>query len=70
MLFDEFRFDRLEGAQEAIESGRERWRRMQVATLVRDAPDEAVRILKEMGYSITGPVDGPRVPNTAALRRC
>jgi hypothetical protein len=60
MLFDEFGFDKLPSAREAVEAGRERWRRMQIATLVRDAPDEAVRTLKELGYTITDPPDGPR----------
>lgn len=40
-------------ALEALADGRETWRRTQVAAAVRDAPDEAVRVLTDLGYDIT-----------------
>jgi hypothetical protein len=51
-----------------IREGRERWRRRQIATLVRDAPDEAVRVLTDLGYAITAPADGPKLPNAEKLQ--
>jgi hypothetical protein len=69
MLFDEFRFDQLADAQKAIDEGREDWRRMQIATFVRDAPEVAVETLTQLGYTITEPTAGPRLVNKAALRR-
>ncbi|MCX2732547.1 hypothetical protein OOZ19_20100 [Saccharopolyspora sp. NFXS83] len=69
MLLDEFRFDHVDGAKEAVEAGREDWRRRQIATLVRDAPEVAVGALPELGYTITEPSAGPRPVNRAALRR-
>ncbi|WP_433871873.1 hypothetical protein [Saccharopolyspora sp. CA-218241] len=69
MLFDEFQFDRLNGAQQAIDAGRADWRRTQIATMVRDAPDIAVHALHELGYTILEPEAGPRAVNSTALRR-
>lgn len=37
---------------EALRDGRERWRRAQVGTVVRDAPDEAIRVLADLGYRV------------------
>lgn len=70
MLFDEFGFDRMPGARQAIEDGREQWRRLQIATLVRDAPEVAVDALTELGYKVAEPDIGPRRPNAESLRRC
>lgn len=39
------------------DEGREEWRRMQVAAATRDAPTEAIRVLRELGYEVSG--DGP-----------
>jgi hypothetical protein len=65
----EFRFDLRAGAQALLEDGRERWRRRQIGTLVRDAPDEAVRVLGKLGYHVRLPDAGPAAPNVDALRR-
>lgn len=54
-LIEEFAIDCQTGALDAIRHGRLDWRRLQVATVVRDCPDEAVRILKALGYEITAP---------------
>jgi hypothetical protein len=64
----EMDIDRCEGAIEAIEAGRERWRRVQTAALVRDAPDEAVRVLTELGYRVEEPADPAVASNSRALR--
>lgn len=41
-----------EAALEALADGRETWRRTQVGAAVRDAPDEAIRVLEELGYTV------------------
>jgi hypothetical protein len=64
----EFRFDLRRDAADALEEGRERWRRRQAGTIVRDAPDEAVRVLTSLGYVVTAPPAGPAPANAAALR--
>jgi hypothetical protein len=65
----EFRFDLKREASDVLEDGRERWRRRQIATLVRDAPDEAARVLQELGYDVQSPPSGHPPANTAGLRR-
>jgi hypothetical protein len=68
-LAHEFCIDTLPTAVDAIAAGREGWRRKQIAVLVRDAPDVAVRVLEKMGYQVALPVDGVREANALALRR-
>lgn len=60
MLYEEFAIDVQEGFQQVIDNGRARWRRTQIAAAVRDAPAEAMRVLTELGYSVTEPAEGPR----------
>lgn len=67
-LISEFGIDRLPGAEAMLCAGRERWRRRQIATLVRDAPDEAVRVLRELGYGVADPKDGPVPARTSKLQ--
>jgi hypothetical protein len=64
----EFGVDQVEGADTLLCAGRERWRRRQIATLVRDAPDEAVRVLRELGYVVDDPSTGPAVPQVLRLQ--
>lgn len=45
------------------------WRRRQIAALVRDAPDEAVRVLTSLNYRVTAPESGERVADVDMLRR-
>jgi hypothetical protein len=60
--------DPVPGWQAALEAGRERWRRHQIGALVRDAPDEAVRVLEENGYVVVPPSSGPKQPKVSSLR--
>jgi hypothetical protein len=53
-LQDEFGLDTGSGWQEALVNGRTNWKRQQIGAAVRDAPQEAVRVLEELGYSVTG----------------
>lgn len=68
-LIHEFRIDVLPGTPAFLCEGRERWRRRQIAALVRDAPNEAVRVLSELGYDISPPATGEHKPNLVALQR-
>jgi hypothetical protein len=65
----EFRFDLRPGAVRILQDGRERWRRRQIGALVRDAPDVAVRVLDELGYTVKIPDTGHHPTNTASLLR-
>lgn len=64
-LIQECRFDSLSGWQAYVEEGRERWRRRQVAAVTRDVPDEAARVLQELGYGVTPPSDQPTISSKA-----
>jgi hypothetical protein len=68
-LIHEFQIDVLPDAPAVLAEGRERWRRRQIGALVRDAPDEAVRVLAELGYRVNLPATGECKPNSAALQR-
>lgn len=52
MLAIEFGVDSTREGLEALRNGRERWRRAQIGTVVRDAPDEAIRVLADLGYRV------------------
>lgn len=70
MLISEFEIDHEPDAQNVIDEGRARWRRLQAATIVRDSPAEAVRVLKEeLGYKITPPDTGHASERTDRLKR-
>lgn len=66
-LIQECRFDARDGWRQHVEDGRERWRRRQAASVVRDVPDEAARVLRELGYAVTDPSD-VKLPSAKALR--
>ncbi len=68
-LIDDVGIDAEPGAQEALAQGREVWRRKQIAALVRDVPEEAVRVLEEHGYSVHPPPAGPRPTKTRHLHQ-
>lgn len=71
MLIEEFGVKpagSVNAACEALALSREAWRRTQVATVVRDAPSEAVRALEGLGYRVDPPKEGP-VPDTPAKVR-
>lgn len=68
-LIHEFQIDVFPDALAVLADGRERWRRRQIGTLVRDAPDEAIRVLRELGYKVSAPTIGEHKPNSVALQR-
>lgn len=63
-LIYECAFDSCDGWRTVVEDGRERWRRRQAAAVVRDAPDEAVRVLRNLGYTVQKPDPLPDTKNT------
>ncbi|MEP9381119.1 hypothetical protein [Nocardioides sp. KR10-350] len=70
MLITEFGVDTQPDAQQVIEEGRARWRRRQTAAIVRDAPAEAVRVLREeLGYQVIEPTTGPADERLGNLTR-
>ncbi|GMA23112.1 hypothetical protein GCM10025864_08710 [Luteimicrobium album] len=67
MLVSEFGVDCSKEGREALRRGREKWRRQQTRSVVRDAPQDAVDILRELGYRIEPPAPAP-ASNIARLR--
>ncbi len=68
-LIDGCHVDSVDGWRVVVMEGRRRWRLRQIATVVRDVPNEAVRVLREMGYTITDPTAGPPQLRTASLEQ-
>lgn len=67
-LIDECGIDAASGWRRVVEDGRERWRRLQIRTLVRDAPADVAEALERLGYTVTPPAVVPRT-NVESLRR-
>ena len=67
MLVCELGVDCDDRGRELLRDARERWRRDQIRTVVRDAPGEAVETLREMGFTIP-PSDQAHTDNLARLR--
>lgn len=59
--------DCVPGWDSAVADGRERWRRRQVRTLIRDVPALAAEQLAALGYGVTPPGEPP-AENLLALR--
>lgn len=58
MLIDEFGIDNAAESREALAEGREKWRRTQAKSVVRDDPESAVAVLRRLGYDVTWPGHG------------
>jgi hypothetical protein len=69
LFVEEFKLDAMPTARQAIEDGRVRWRRRQLAATVRDDPEEAARVLRELGYDVVPPPAGPISPRLDRLAR-
>lgn len=67
-LIVECGFDYVDGWREHVEAGRERWRRKQVAAIVRDVHTDAADTLRNLGYTVTPPVPLPD-ESAKALRK-
>ncbi len=58
-LLCECLFDAEPGWRAHVDAGRERWRRRQAAVVARDVPEEAARVLRELGYTVEAPDPAP-----------
>ena len=58
-LIEECRFDALPGWKPHVEAGRERWRRRQVAAVVRNVHTTAAKTLRDLGYTVEPPRELP-----------
>ncbi|MGP4114696.1 hypothetical protein ACTWP5_27770 [Streptomyces sp. 4N509B] len=69
LLHREFAIDVVDGWEGAIREHLEDWRRLQLRSAVRDAPEEAIKVLRSLGYSVEPPrVAAPRPsPESAKL---
>lgn len=67
-LVADCRFDHREGWREAVVAGRERWRRLQIRSAVRDAPQDAAEALRRLGYQVTPPSAGAPHDDVDRLR--
>jgi len=67
-LIDDCRFDAQPRWRDHVELGRERWRRLQLRTVVRDVPMEAADELKRLGYTVIEPEEGPPSQGSVTLR--
>ncbi len=54
-LIEDCGVDSLPGWKDTVEDGRENWRRMQLRSVVRDAPEDAASVLRHLGYEVTAP---------------
>jgi hypothetical protein len=55
LLVSEFGLDALPAWEQAVFQGRARWRRTQAKAVTRDFPDEAVDVLRQLGYQVEAP---------------
>lgn len=54
-LIEECGIDSKDNWRTVIEAGREKWRRIQLRSAVRDAPEEAASVLRHLGYTVESP---------------
>lgn len=67
-LIRDCQLDAKPGWKAAVYSGRERWRRYQARTVVRELPADAAEVLRGLGYSVTAPEDGDPPDSAKALQ--
>lgn len=56
------------GWEQTVVGGRETWRRLQLASLIRDAPQQVVAALSDRGFVITPPTSGLPAPRPESFR--
>ena len=69
MLKVEFNIDTSDEWRQVLAEGRIRWRRRQVGAAVRDAPEEAARMLRDLHYTVQRPGRHPSRPGDDKLGR-
>ncbi|MER6664313.1 hypothetical protein ABT256_07175 [Amycolatopsis japonica] len=65
-LISDCRLGAKQGWEQEVKAGRERWRRLQVRSIVRDVPSEAIAALEGLGYTVQPP-DEARQDSRKAL---
>lgn len=68
MLVEEFGVDAVDEWQQHLADGRETWRRTQTKACVRDAPDDAAAVLRDLGYTVEPPPGGSPPDSVDRLR--
>jgi hypothetical protein len=68
-LITEFSVDAKRGYLEVLERKRAEWRRLQIGVCVRDAPEAAALVLRDLGYSVSSPSTGPVAERLDKLER-
>lgn len=66
-LIVDLKFDREKNWRAAVKSGREKWRTTQLAVAVRDSPDHAAEVLRELGYDVIAGSNAVREGNSRRL---
>lgn len=67
MTREEFGIDTAKGWQKVVNEGRQRWRLIQLASAVRDSPEEAARVLRELDYTVERSASSPASGNRNRL---
>lgn len=60
MLIVEFDIDHHIGWNDLIKAGRQKWRTFQTKALVRDSPEIAASVLRNLGYTVSAPEADPQ----------
>lgn len=68
MLVEEFGVDAVNEWQLHLADGRETWRRTQTRACVRDAPEDAAAVLRDLGYTVEQPGEGSAPDSLDRLR--
>lgn len=68
-VIDECGVDALPGWRAVVDAGRERWRRIQLRTAVRELQQESADVLAREGWTITPPTDREVTESHSALQR-
>lgn len=66
-LIEECGIDPLPDWRDAVDEGRERWRRRQIRTVARDAPAEAAQVLRDLGWTVEAPLAGGVSENSRTM---
>lgn len=62
-------FDAVPGWLETVQSGRESWRRLQLRSSVRDAPEDAADVLTNLGWTVIPPASAAHRSRPEPLRQ-
>lgn len=69
LLIAEFNIDHHPNASKLIEAGRQQWRTFQTRSVVRDSPEDAAAVLRNLGFTVSPP-DGELPSQNVDMLRC